>query len=168
MKFVYRLCIIAVTAAAALAGGGAAAEPVTISRDGPLYAEASSTSAVVTQLKQGASGEAVGKQGAWINVKTGAGAGWLLSTNVRYGTAASAPSGSSGGWNPFARRPSSGSATATIGIRGFDEATIGSAMGEGAPVSAAQLAQLDGFKAEKPDGATFASSKSLRASKVDY
>jgi hypothetical protein len=145
----------------------AAANPLTISRDAPLYSEARAGSAVVTRLKQGTPGEQVGKQGAWLNVKTGAGTGWLLSTNVTYGesSATATPSGGgSGGFNPLAPRPQ---ATNTVGIRGFDEETINSALGGGA-VSAAQLALLDGYKAEKPDGASFASSKSLQASKVPY
>lgn len=151
-----------------LAAAFAWANPVTITRDSPLYAEASAGSAVVMQLKQGTAGEVVGKQGAWLNVKTGAGTGWTLSTNVRYGEAAasSAPASSSGGWNPFARRPAT-QATNTIGIRGFDEETINNALGGGA-VSAAQLAALDGFRAEKPDAASFAGSRSLQASQVPY
>ena len=143
------------------------ANPLTISRDAPLYSEARSGSTVVTQLKQGTPGEQIGKQGAWLNVKTGAGTGWLLSTNVTYGevSATATPSGGgAGGFNPFARRQQ---ATNTVGIRGFDEETINNALGGGA-VSTAQLALLDGYKAEKPDGAAFASSNGLQSSQVPY
>ncbi len=152
-----------------LAVSSVLANPITISRDSPLYSEARSGSKVVAQLRSGTSGEQVGKQGAWLNVKTAAGTGWTLSTNVSYGeaSASAAPtSSSSGGFNPFARR-SSAQSTTTIGIRGFDEETINSALGGGA-VSAAQLAVLDGYKAEKSDGEAFASSKSLQSSRVPY
>jgi len=146
----------------------AAAQAVTIAQDAPLYSEASASSKVVAKLASGAAGEVVGKQGPWLNVKAGAATGWMLSTNVRYGDAAAAPStpSSGGGFNPFARRESA-QATNTIGIRGFDKETIGNALGGGA-VSTEQLALLDGYKVEKPDGAAYASSVSLQASKVPY
>lgn len=146
------------------------ANPVTISRACPLYAEARAGSNVVTELNQGTPGEVLGKRGAWLNVKTGSGTGWLLSTNVHYGAAAAtsaSPSNESGGWNPFARR-SSAQSTSTIGIRGFDKETVGAALGEGSPVSTAQLALLEAYKAERADGESFASSKRLTASEVDY
>lgn len=150
---------------------GAAAEPVTIARDTPLYADPSTASKIVAQLKQGTPGESMGKQNGMLNVSTTAGTGWLYIYNVTFGAAPAAgkPSaGAPGGWNPFARAPASSTSPAVIGIRGFDEATIGSAMGDGAPVSAAQLARLDGYKAEKPDAAAFASARSLQAVKIDY
>jgi uncharacterized protein YgiM (DUF1202 family) len=169
---IVNLSLFRATLASALifAASSALANPVTISRDCPLYAEARAGSGVVTELNQGTPGEVIGKRGAWLNVKTGGGTGWLLSTNVRYGAAAAtsaSPSSESGGWNPFARR-SSAQSTSTIGIRGFDKETIGTALGGGSPVSTAQLALLEGYKAEKADGESFASSKSLTASKVDY
>jgi hypothetical protein len=143
------------------------AQSVTIAQEAPLYSEARASSKVVTKLASGAAGEVIGKQGPWLNVKAAGGVGWMLSTNVRYGEAAAAPSApSSGGFNPFARRDSA-QATNTIGIRGFDKETIGNALGGGA-VSAEQLAMLDGYKVEKPDGAAYASSQSLQASKVPY
>jgi hypothetical protein len=144
------------------------AQAVTIAQDASLYSEARASSKVVTKLASGTTGEVVGKQGPWLNVKSGNATGWMLSTNVRYGeaeAAASAPA-SGGGFNPFARRQTT-QATNTIGIRGFDKETIGNALGGGA-VNNEQLALLDGYKAEKPDGAAYASSQSLQASKVPY
>ena len=61
-----------------------AAQQVTVERDSPLYSEPRLDSSPVTQLKQGATGEVVGKQGAWLNLKTAGGSGWLFSFNVRF------------------------------------------------------------------------------------
>ena len=67
-----------------LAAMAAAAQPVTVERDTPLYSEARLDSPVVANLKKGTPGEAMAKSGAWINLKTPGAAGWLFSFNVRF------------------------------------------------------------------------------------
>src|SRR5262245_36218770 len=69
---------------AMLAAVPAAAQQGTLERDSPLYAEPRLDAPQAAQLKQGASGEVVGKQGGWINLKTPTATGWLFSFNVRF------------------------------------------------------------------------------------
>ena len=71
-------------AAVLLAAAPVAAQQVTLERDSALYAEPRLDASQVTQLKLGATGEVIGKQGAWLNLKTPGGSGWLFSFNVRF------------------------------------------------------------------------------------
>ena len=112
--------------------GLAAAQQVTIARDSTLHAEPKADAAAVAQLKQGASAEVIGRQGAWVNVKTGSGTGWMYSFNVSYGAggAPAAPAATT------QRKP----ATSTIGIRGLEKEDL-----KNATFDANQLDALDSF-----------------------
>jgi hypothetical protein len=147
-------------------GTAAWAQSVTLSTDTALRSEPRFDAAPVAQLKQGTAGEAGAKQGPWLNIKTAAGTGWVLTTHVSYGSAA-ASSSSGGGFNPFAR-PRTASATSTIGIRGFDKETIGNALGGSGSVNTQQLALLDSFAVDKAGGASFASGQGLQAASIQY
>lgn len=116
-----------------LACGVAGAQQVTISRDSQMMSEARADASVVGQLKQGTSAEVIGKQGAWVNVKSAAGTGWIYSFNVSYG-AGSGPAASSGS------TPRRGTTTATIGIRGLEKDDLKNATFDGK-----QLDALDSF-----------------------
>jgi hypothetical protein len=142
----------------------AAAQQVTLERDSPLYAEPRLDSAQVTQLKQGATGEVLGKQGGWLNLKTPGGAGWLFSFNVRF-PAQKADGGGSGGGPALGRvfgaqRPS---VTSTIGIRGIDEEDL-----KQASFNAGQMKLLDGYAATKQAAEEGARARNLAPVKVDY
>ena len=88
-------------------------------------------------MKEGAAAEVVGKQGAFINVKTAAGTGWVFAFNVSYGSAGPASAA------PTPARRAGGNAT--IGIRGLDKEDMKNATFDGK-----QLDALDGF-AESAD-----------------
>jgi hypothetical protein len=153
-----------------LCAGGVAAEPVTFTKDAPLRSEARFDASPVTQVKQGTVGDATTKQGAWLNIKTPGGTGWALTTDISFG-AGGATSSSGGGFSLsrlFGGSARPASTTSTIGIRGFDKETIGTALGDGGAVSTAQLALLDGYAVDKAGGQSFASAKGLAASSVGY
>lgn len=115
---------------ASLAGGIAHAQQVTISRDAQLHAEPKADAPAVGQLAKGSTAEVIGKQGAWVQVKSAAGSGWTFSFNVSYG---------SGG--PAAATPTPrGKTTATIGIRGLEAEDLKAAQFDGK-----QLDALDQF-----------------------
>lgn len=149
-------------AAAVVAGllfaAQAAAQPVTIAKDGPLYAEPRFGAAVAAQVKDGTAGEVTAKQTPWVNVKTAGGAGWILSVNVRY---AQGP-----GTSPAPARTASAQrvgGTSTLGIRGFDPVDL--AKGQ---TDQQQLKQLNDYAASAADAASAAQSTGLSAARLEY
>ena len=140
----------------------AAAESVTIGRDSPLLESPAAGAAVVAQLPQGTAAELIGRQGAWVNVKAAAGTGWVMSFNVRFGSAqsGSAPSGGSGLGQLFAPKRTT---TATIGIRGLEAEDLKSAR-----VDVQQLRLLDQYAAGRAEAEEAARASGLGAVKVDY
>lgn len=166
--FLFRQFFIAIVAAAGLLIAGATiAEPVTFTKDAPLRAEARFDAAPVAQVTRGTVGDASTKQGPWLNIKTPAGAGWALTTDVSFGSGVSSSSAGASLGNIFGRSQPART-TSTIGIRGFDKETIGNAFGEGAAVSSQQLALLDSYVVDKDGGQSFASSKGLSATSISY
>ena len=81
--------------------GAAAAEPVTVERDSELRAEPRTEAAAVGNLVAGASGEALARQGAWVQVRSGTVIGWLYSFNVRFGATSVSGDGRSVGPSLF-------------------------------------------------------------------
>jgi len=142
--------------------GIAAAEPVTVDRDSNLMAEPRADAAVVAKLPKGTKVEAIGKNAAWVNVKTAKESGWILSFNVRFGEGtASAGSGAGSGARRFSgQKPQ---ITATIGTRGLDAEDL-----KRANFDAQQLALLDKYSASKEDGEQAAQANGLVALKLDY
>lgn len=140
----------------------AAAESVVVDRESPLLESPSGGAAVVAQLPQGTAGELIGRKGAWLNLKTAAGTGWVMSFNVRFGggAAASRSSGSSGLGNLLAPKRTT---TATIGIRGLEAEDLKSAR-----VDAQQVRSLDKYAASREEAEQAAQASGLGAVKVDY
>lgn len=156
-----RLILAAILSAAA----SAAAQQVTLERDSPLYAEPRPEAAPVAQLKQGATGEVVGKQGGWLNLKTSAGTGWLFSFNVRF-PAQKAESGESGAGSALGRvfgphRPTT--VVSAIGIRGLEEEDL-----KQASFDAGQMKLLDAYAASKQAAEEGARAAGLAPAKVEY
>lgn len=147
-----------------LAAASAAAQPVTLERDSPLYAEPRLDAAQVAQLKRGGTGEVIARKGGWLNINTTDGAGWLFSFNVRF------PSQKAGGAGASAapalgrvfgtHRPS---VTSTIGIRGLEEEDL-----KQASFDAGQMKLLGSFVATKQAAEEGARAKELAPAKVDY
>lgn len=155
--------LIAVMALAA--AGTAAAQQVTLERDTPLYSEPRLESSQVTQLKQGAAGEVLGKQGGWLNLKTPAGTGWLFSFNVRF-PSQKAEGGDTGAGTALGRLTGARrtpSVTSSIGIRGLEEEDL-----RQATFDARQMKLLDEYAASKEAAEQGARAAGLAPAKVEY
>ena len=140
-----------------------AAQQVTLERDSVLYAEPRLDASQVAQLKQGASGEVVGKQGAWLNLKTPTDSGWLFSFNVRFqGQKAEGGDGGSGIGRVFGPRRNV-SVTSAMGIRGLDEQDL-----KQASFSSDQIKLLDDYAASRQAAEDGARATGLAPVKVDY
>lgn len=150
---------------AVLGATPATAQQVTLERDSPLYAEPRLDAGQTAQLKQGATGEVVGKQGGWLNLKTPAASGWLFSFNVRF------PVQKAGSGDPAA-----GSAlgqvfgpkrtvtvTSQIGIRGLEQEDLRQAR-----FDAGQMKLLDDYVVSKPVAEEGARAAGLTPVKVEY
>lgn len=143
------------------------AQQVTVERDTPLYSEARTDARVVTQLKQGSSGEVLGKNGAWLNLKTPEASGWLFSFNVRFASAQSGAQSSSGGGDAVVGRlfgpRQQINVTSTMGVRGLEEEDL-----KQARINPEQLKLLDQYAASKQDAEGNAQAAGLSAVRVDY
>jgi hypothetical protein len=163
MRRILEYLIPALAAAALVMALPAAAQQVTLERDSALYAEPRLESAQVTQLKQGASGEVIGKQGAWLNLKTPGGSGWLFSFNVRFQSQkAEGGDGGSALGRVFAPRRNV-NVTSTIGVRGLDEQDL-----KQASFNAGQMKLLDDYAASKQAAEESARAAGLAPEKVEY
>ncbi len=141
------------------------AEPVTLERDSVLRAEPRVDAAAIANLARGATGDAVARQGAWVQIKSGAATGWLYSFNVRFGAAAGSADGAGAGsvlgrvFGPRQRV----NVTATIGIRGLDEEDLKQARFDGG-----QMQELDGYAASREQAEAHAGEAGLSASRIEY
>ena len=152
-------------AAVLLAAASAAAQQVTLERDSPLYAEPRLDAPQVTRLKLGATGEVVGKQGAWLNLKTPDGTGWLFSFNVRFQRqqAGAGDSGASSTAGRLFGSRRSASVTSTIGIRGIKEEDL-----KQASFNADQMKRLESYAATKEAAERRAHATGLAPASVEY
>ncbi len=155
-----------VTALLATIAAAAAAEPVTVERDSVLRVEPRTDAGVAGNLAKGATGDAVARQGAWVQVKSGTVTGWLYSFNVRFG-AVTAGSGSGAGTGSALGRVfgprQQVNVTATIGIRGLEEEDL-----KQAHFDEGQMRQLDGYAASREQAAAQAGQSGLSATRVEY
>ncbi|HSN40815.1 MAG TPA: hypothetical protein VLT92_11530 [Burkholderiales bacterium] len=159
----------AVAAASLCTGLSAAAQQVTVERDTPLYGEARLDSKVVATLKPGASGEVVSRNGAWLNIRTTDGAGWLFSFNVRFAPAQQAADASASASGDAAavgrlvgpRRNIN--VTSTIGVRGIDEEDL-----KQAHFDSGQMKLLDQYAVSGEDAENSARNAGLSAARVEY
>lgn len=140
----------------------AVAQQVVLEKDSPLYSEPRLESSQVTQLKQGAAGEVVGKQGAWLNLKTPAGSGWLFSFNVRFQGQKDGGDSGAGIGRMFGPRRNV-NVTASIGVRGLEEQDL-----KQASFDAAQMKQLDDYAVTRQAAEDGARATGLAPEKVDY
>lgn len=157
----------AALAAMLFAAAPAAAQQVMLERDSPLYLEPRLESAQVTQLKQGAAGEVIGKNGAWLNLRTPNATGWLFSFNVRFQTkpgeaAEPAAGGGSALGRLFGPRHNV-SVTSAIGVRGIEEEDL-----KQASFNAGQMSLLDQYAASKESAQDAARAAGLAAERVEY
>lgn len=150
----------------ATVAAAAFAEPVTVERDSVLRAEPRTDAAAAGNLAKGSTGDAVARQGAWVQVRSGTLTGWLYSFNVRFGAANSGASSGGGGGSALGRvfgPRQQINVTATIGIRGLDEEDL-----KQAHFDEGQMRQLDGYAASREQAAAQAGKSGLSAVRVEY
>jgi len=146
-----------------LAGPPVVAQQFALERDSPLYAEPRLEAPQVAQLKQGVGGEVVGKKGAWVNVKTSAGEGWLFSFNVRFQSKGDTGDTGGPGLGRVLAPRQRVNVTSTIGVRGLEEEDL-----RQASFNAAQMKLLDGYAISKQAAEEGARAAGLAPEKVDY
>lgn len=139
------------------------AEPVTLERDSVLRNEPRADAAAVANLAKGATGEAVARQGGWVQIRSGAVTGWLYSFNVRFGAAAGSGDGTGSVLGRVFGPRQRINVTSTIGIRGLDEEDLKQARFDGE-----QLQQLDSFAASREQAEIHAGEAGLGAVRIDY
>lgn len=148
-----------------LVAASAAAQQVTLERDSPLHAEPRLESAPLAQLKRGATGEVLARQGGWLQIRTPEAIGWLFSFNVRFppqkAEAAEGGAGPALGRVFGPRR--SVSVTSTIGVRGLEEEDL-----KQARFDAGQLKQLEGYAVTRQTAEEAARAAGLAPAKVEY
>jgi hypothetical protein len=139
------------------------AENVTLERESVLRAEPRTDAAAVATLPLGATGEALARQGAWVQVRSGNATGWLYSFNVRFGGTAGGGDGTGSVLGRIFGPRQRVNVTSTIGIRGLDEEDLKQARFDGG-----QVQQLDSFAASREQAESHAGEAGLSAGRVEY
>lgn len=119
----------------------------------------------VGKLATGDKIEIIKREGAWYQVKSPKGTGWVRMLNVRRGavTKASATSTATGVANLASGRAGTGQVVATTGIRGLNEEDLKTAQ-----FNEAELKRAEAFAASKQEAQAFAQAGKLAARKVKY
>lgn len=139
------------------------AEPVTLERDSVLRAEPRTDAAAVISLPNGATGEALARQGAWVQIRSGAATGWIYSFNVRFGAATGSGDGAGSVLGRVFGPRQRVNVTSTIGIRGLDEEDLKQARFDNG-----QVQQLDNYAASREQAESHAGELGLSTARVDY
>lgn len=139
------------------------AETVTLERDSVLRAEPRTDAAAVASLPLGTTGDALSRQGAWVQIRAGTATGWLYSFNVRFGGTGGAADGAGSVLGRIFGPRQRVSVTSTIGIRGLDEEDL-----KQARFDEGQMRQLDGFSATREQAEEHAAAAGVAASRVEY
>ena len=150
-------------ALAALAAATAIAEPVVVDRDSTLHSKPDANAPVVANLKRGTTGDATARQGPFVNLKTSAGTGWILSFNVRYGGGGTSGVDVSGVGNRVLGPQQKLNVTSTIGIRGIEKEDL-----QKAQFDAQQMALLEKYRASDAAAKAAAAGHGLRATEINY
>lgn len=154
--FLYACCLVAVGC-----GQASAQEQAVLERDAALLTEPRNGAPVAAQLKQGTSAEVIARKGAWVNLRTAAGTGWLFSFNVRFLAPGSAPAAAVK--PPVVAAAPARRVTPTIGIRGLDAEDL-----KAARYNDAQMRLLDSYAASRQDAESAAQATGLAPARVDY
>ncbi len=156
-RMVFAFCGLSIFLAAAHA------EPVTLERDSVLRSEPRTDAATLTSLPSGTTGDALARQGAWVQIRSGSATGWLYSFNVRFGAAPSSGDGAGSVLGRVFGPRQRVNVTSTIGIRGLDEEDLKQARFDNS-----QLHQLDSFAATRDQAESHAGEIGLSAARMDY
>lgn len=134
-----------------------------------LKKEPYSDASMVTALPALAALSVVKRQGAWVNVKSTAGSGWLKMTTIKLtdGSSNAKKSGDYGLSSLFnlgrKSRTASNGVTVTTGIRGLSEEELKNAQPNPQAVD-----KMDGFASNKSAGEKFAAKAKLKSQQIDY
>jgi hypothetical protein len=145
-----------------LACGLSFAQQIVVERDSALHAEPSPAAAVIGTLKRGTPGQATTKKGPWLNVKTSAGSGWVLSFNVRFGPAQSNAGDTSALGRVVGPRQQL-NVTSTIGVRGIDSEALRQAR-----FDEQQIQMLEKNRTTPEQAKASAAASGLKAVQVEY
>jgi hypothetical protein len=155
-----------------LASGAAYAESARIVHATELQAQSQSDAATLATLPENTKVNVLRRSGAWSEIKTANGqTGWVRMLNLRFdGGMAQATGGERGAANPLgalnnllSSGRTSGTATATTGVRGLTEADL-----QNAQANPAELQKLQKFSVKKDAAQAFAQRTKLTPMQIDY
>lgn len=134
------------------------AAPGTLIKDEILRSTPSGTAAKVASVSKGSAVEVLARQGGWTQVRVGGRTGWVRILSVR-GTVSTTSAGDLAALT--AKRD--GQVVAVAGLRGLNEEEL-----KTAKFNAQELAQMERYKSDQADAASFARAASLVSRKVAY
>lgn len=143
-----------------LAMSPAMAEPGTALRDENMLSGPASSSSVVGKVAKGTAVDIVGKQGGWVQIKSGKTQGWVRLLSVRAGSGGSAGA-SLGDVAAITKQSDSSRVVAVAGVRGLNEEDL-----KGAKYNAEEMARLEKFSVSAAQAQTFADKSGLKAQNV--
>ena len=147
-----------------LSGTAQAAEKGTALKADTLRAQPFSDAKTAGSLARGENVEILGKQGAWLKIKTAKNTGWVRLLSVKRGSSGTTAAGqAAGALNVASGRAGTGQVVATTGVRGLSAEELKSAK-----FDEAGIAQMESYTQSKEQGQRFASAGSLKAIALDY
>lgn len=152
-----------VLAASLLTMQAHAAETGSALKDDKLRKEPFADAKLAGDLKRGESLEIIGKQGAWLNVKTKKSAGWVRLLAVKRGATSANTNATSDALKVASGRAGTGKVVATTGIRGLSAEELKSAT-----FNETEIKQLETYTTSKEQAQQFATSGGLKANNFAY
>lgn len=144
-----------------LPGIALAAETGTALRDDTLRKEPYADAKSAGTLKRNDKVDIIGKQGAWLQVKTRQASGWVRLLSVRRTSGSS--NEAAGVLGLASGRTGTGQVVSTTGVRGLNEEELKSAK-----FNEEEVKQLEGDSVSADEGRKFADAGGLKSRKLDY
>lgn len=143
---------------------GLAAEKGTALKADTLRAQPYSDAKAAGALARGEGVEILGKQGAWLKIKTRKNTGWVRLLSVKRGTSGGSAAGqASGALSVATGRAGTGQVVATTGVRGLSAEELKSAK-----FNEAEIKQMESYEQSSVAGQKFAASGGLKATRFSY
>jgi hypothetical protein len=122
----------------------------------------------ITNLASNTDLEVLKRQGAWMQVKSGASEGWLKMTAVKLGSGSTAQGKSGGGLGTLFNlattgRSGSSGVTVTTGVRGLGQEDLKNAQPDHAAVQ-----KMESFTGARKEAASFAAGGKLQSQQLEY
>ncbi len=134
-----------------------AAETGSALKNDSMRFEPFSDAKVTGSFTRGESLEIIKKQGAWLQVKTKKGAGWVRLLSVKRGTSSSAGNQTSGVLAVASGRAGTGQVVSTTGIRGLSEQDL-----KAAKFNETEVKTLESYTLSAEQGKQFATAGKLK------